>query len=309
MNESEGGIWYLTFVFGQQNDLEQEPTTVIRAFKPICFETFSSDRAAIQEYHRSLRLIKSVQLNIQEFLQSIVNHGADFLESRNMNDTKFDFVSLNLTRQLLNVLSMFRCLLDHSDFSLSREFGKDSDEYLQWKTIQAEQYDNFFEYRLFYKLRNYCQHIGVPPMHISFSDSAESEGIAFGLDIERDVLLEEASVWNTQLINDLKAASDKIPVLSCLETWSTCFRAISKELLSIRRKTAECAALRVVGYRKENDLPTDVGQLCVVLMPASKEKIEHLKLNLHWLPEKQANELLENNFFKDRADSEYTNKN
>lgn len=123
------------------------------------------------------------------------------------------------------------------------------------------------------------------------------------MDIQRDVLLEETSVWGSQLLNDLNVAADKIPVLPCLETWSNCFKTISKELLNIRRKAAESAALRIISYRKENDLPSDVGQLCAALMPVGKKKIDSLKLRLHWLPEKQAHELLENDFFKDDADA------
>lgn len=297
MTKPEEGKWYLAFITRERSDEKSEPITTINAIKPICFDTFTSDRQAVQDYHRSLRLIKSVQLNVQEFLQSIVNHSSDFLDSREMNEDKFDFITLNFTRLLLNILSMFRSLLDHSDFSISREFGKESVQLRRWKTIQSDQYDNFFEYRLFYKLRNYCQHIGAPPIHISFQDCVEQEGITFRLDIGRDILLEELSVWNVQLINDLKAAPEKIPVLDTLNTWSICFRAISKELLDIKREVAESAAKRILNYRRENDLPSDVGQLCAVFIQAFGAKPTRLDLRLHWLPEKQAHELLNINPF------------
>lgn len=292
MTKREDGEWCLAFIVGEKKDGEAESKTSINAIKPICYDAFTSDRMAVFEYHNSLNLIKSVHLNIQEFLQSVVDYAADFLESKDMNEEKFDFISLNFSRQLLNILSMFKSLLDHTEFYLSREFGKDSDQYLKWKSIQSEQYDNFFEYRLFYKLRNYCQHIGMPPIQINFTDSAGQEGIFFRLDLQRDLLLEERSVWNRQLLHDLEFAPSKIPVVDLLNNWSECFRNISKTLLNIKREAAEGAAKRILSHRKENDLPADVGQLCAVFLPTSEGKPEKLNLILNWLPEKKANELL-----------------
>ncbi|CAH7025085.1 conserved hypothetical protein [Vibrio chagasii] len=298
MSKSESGEWHLAFVVGELAEGEVEPTTKIHALKPICYEQFESDRNAIAEYHNSLKLIKSVQLNIQEFLQSIVSYAADFLESKDMNEEKFDMISLNFSRQLLNILSMFRSLLDHSDFSLSRSFGKTSKELEKWKSVQSEQYDEFFEYRLFYKLRNYCQHIGVPPLQISFSDSAEQEGVSFRLDLQTDQLLEEKSVWNKQLIKDLESAPQRIPVIDCLNNWSGCFQDISKTLLEIKRESALDAANRVLAYRGEHELPTDVGQLCAVFLPTTDSKPNSLKLTLSWAPESKAFDMLNSNPFQ-----------
>jgi len=124
MSKFEDGVWHLAFVVGELKEGEAEPSTSINALKPICYEALKSDRRAIFEYHNSLKLIKSVQLNIQEFLQSVVHYAADFLASKNMGEEKFDLISLNFSRQLLNILSMFRSLLDHSDFSLSESLGR-----------------------------------------------------------------------------------------------------------------------------------------------------------------------------------------
>lgn len=298
MSKLEDGTWHLAFVVGEIKEGETEPSTRINALKPICYESFKSDRLAIFEYHNSLRLIKSVQLNIQEFLQSVVDYASDFLESKDMGEEKFDLIILNFSRQFLNILSMFRSFLDHSDFSLSREFGKGSAQLEKWKAIQSEQYDSFFEYRLFYKLRNYCQHIGVPPMQIEYTDSADQEGIGFRLDLQRDQLLEERSAWNKQLIQDLESAPDKIPVIESLNNWSECFRALSKTLLEIKKEAATEAAKRVLACRKEHGLPSDVGQLCAVFFPAVETKPEQINLTLSWIPESKADELLNGNPFQ-----------
>ena len=95
MSKFENGTWHLAFVVGELKEGETEPSASINALKPICYESFKSDRLAIFEYHNSLRLIKSVQLNIQEFLQSVVSYATGFLESKDMNEEIFDLISLN----------------------------------------------------------------------------------------------------------------------------------------------------------------------------------------------------------------------
>lgn len=273
MKNNEDGEWHLAFVVGEIKSGESEATTKINAIEPICHDALKADRLLIFEYHSSLQMVKCVQLNIQEFLQSVVDNAADFLKTENMDEEKFDLVSLNFSRQLLNILSMFRSLLDHSNFSISRKFGKDSNNLRKWKTIQSEQYDSFFEYRLFYNLRNYCQHIGMPPMNISFSNSIEKEGISFRLDFQRDKLLEERSVWKQKLIQDLESAPENIPVIDSLHNWGECFRAISKTLLDIKREEALEAAKRITSHRERLNLPSDVGQLCAVFLPKTKKNL------------------------------------
>jgi len=135
-------------------------------------------------------------------------------------------------------------------------------------------------------------------MQIGYTDRADQEGISFRLDLQRDQLLEERSVWNKQLIQDLESAPEKIPVIDSLNNWSECFRAISKSLLEIKKEAAKDAAERVLAHRKEHDLPSDIGQLCAVFLPTVDEKPENLDLTLSWIPESKADELLNKNPFE-----------
>lgn len=292
MSTENKSQWCLAFVVGEIQKDSTAPTTQINAIEPICLETFKADKKAISEYHRSLQLVKSVQLNIQQFLEAIVHYAAEFHDDGDMNEEKLDHISLNFSRLFLNILSMFRSLLDHSDLSISREFGKHSEKYELWKAAQSKQYDSLFEYRFFYKLRNYCQHVGMPPLHISFSSSAKQEGISFRLDISRDKLLEETSSWNQQLINDLQACQKHISVLDSLQNWGESFRAISKTLLEIKRKAALKSAQRILEHRARLNLPEDVGYLCAVRIPQSQEKPQSLNLQLDWFPENKAKEIV-----------------
>jgi hypothetical protein len=299
MNNKDEGQLHLAFVVGELKEGETEPTTNISAIEAICHDSLERDKHVISEYHNSQKLIDCVQLNIQEFLQVVVDYTADFLETKDMTDGKFDFISLNFSRLFLNILSMFRSMLDHSDVSISRGFGKESEQFRRWKKTLSDQYDSSIEYRLFYKLRNYSQHVGMPPMQISFSDVAEQEGISFRLDFMRDKLLEERSCWNKQLIHDLEASPEKIPVLDSLNNWGECFKTISNTLLDIKRNEALEAAEKIVGHRERLDLPREVGKLCTILLPSKKVETGELKLNLNWLPEDHALQIVEGTPFND----------
>ncbi|WP_133512669.1 hypothetical protein [Candidatus Thiosymbion oneisti] len=292
MDNQDKEEWYLAFVVGELEEGKAEPTQKINAIEVICHDTLEQDRRAISEYHNSLQLVNSVQLNIQQFLEAVVHYAANFLETRDMNEEKFDSISLNFSRLLLNIFSMFRSLLDHSNHSLSRKFGRNSGQFGRWKKVQSEQYDNLFEYRLFYKLRNYCQHVGMPPIQISFTDSIEQEGIGFRLDILRDKLLEEKGVWNQQLIADLRTSQEKISVIDSLHNWGEAFRTISSTLLDIKRNIALESAKRIVSYRERHNLPKGVGRLCAIQFSKSEKKAEHLNFTMEWLPEQKAQDLI-----------------
>jgi hypothetical protein len=292
------GEWHLAFVFGEVEEGQTQPTTKINALEVICRDSLARDIKAISEYHDSLKLVQSVQLNIQQFLEAVVHYAAEFLETEEMNEEKFDLISLSFSRLLLNILSMFRSLLDHSDFSVSREFGKESEQYLAWKKIQSEQYDSIFEYRLFYKLRNYCQHLGMPPMQISFTNSMDQDGIGFRLDLMRNKLLEEKSCWNKQLIKDLESTPEKIPVIDSLHKWGECFLRISEILLNLKREAALDTAHRIVNHRSRLNLPEDIGQLCAIWIPKVNENPKKLNITMQWLPENQAQKLISGSAFE-----------
>lgn len=285
--------WYFAHVDSKSND-DDESVLTISAVEGIDEDALShhrKDTQTISEYFQSLRLTRSVRLNLQEFLEAIVHYGKEFLETRQMSEKKIDEISLNLSRLLLNILSMFRALLDHSETSLSREFGKHSSQFAQWKSKLSGLYDVSVDYRFFYKLRNYAQHVGVPPLHISFSDSVNELGISFGLTLSRDALLEQKDVWGAVVRRDIETGPDTISVINLLQEWSISFNEIEALLLDIKRQAATPAAKRIANHRDRLRLPQS-GQLCVTCIPITEEKLTSLNLHLDWLPEQKALQIL-----------------
>ncbi|MFA7348877.1 MAG: hypothetical protein WCZ86_14060 [Desulfurivibrionaceae bacterium] len=286
--------WHFAHVDSRNNEVGENVLTInaVEDMDADALSHYRRDKRSIAAYFESIRLTQSVRLNLQEFLEAIVHYGGEFLETRQMGEQQLDEISLNLSRLLLNILSMFRALLDHSATSLSREFGKNSSQLDQWKSKLSKIYDESIEYRFFYKLRNYAQHVGVPPIRISFSDSAKESGISFGLGLSRDVLLEQHDVWGAVVRAELESGPDTIPVINFLQEWSISFNELEALLLDIKREAADPAATRIANHRNRLKLPQS-GQVCVVCIPTTEDNPKNLDLNLDWLPEQKALQILD----------------
>tara|TARA_R110001583_G_scaffold15059_2_gene62430 strand:+ start:413 stop:1318 length:906 start_codon:yes stop_codon:yes gene_type:complete len=286
--------WEYAYVYDQLEEKNEklERNTKIQGLEPACKTTASNNNECISEYSQSFKLIKSVQMNVDEFFGSITRYVRQYIDEQHMTDELCENITLDLTRQFLNLSSMFRSLLDHSDCSISRLCGKDSSEMKKWKVAQSELYDAHSEYRLFYRLRNYCQHVGVPPFTFQLEDSMDSEGVTFQLDLKTDILLEEKSVWNSQLKQDLRVFSDNLPVIGFLDVWYCCFQTLSDILLDIKAEVAYSIANDIVDLRVKHGLPAEVGKLCLLGLPVEGANSTNLNMYMSWLPEVSAQEIV-----------------
>jgi|SRR5664280_704071 len=292
MDNQQSEFWELAYVSATGLQGDQEPKTHIRGLERIDIDLFGADNRAVSNYRDSMNLVQSVWLNVQDFTKSVVLYSSQFLQTKSLDPSQLDEIALNFSLQLLNTLSMFRSLLDHSNTALSRDFGKDSKQLCTWERAKSDHYDSSFEYRFFFKLRNYAQHVRMPPLGISFSASAGEKAISFRLDFVRDALLEERESWNKQLISDLMSRPERIPVFECLDNWSRAFWSISKVLLDLRRFAAMESAERILSYRRRFDLPEDSGRLCAFRVLDDDRATKSVNFRLRDLQERWAQEVV-----------------
>jgi hypothetical protein len=287
-NFIEDRHWVHTFSEPQSDDtLKKSTIKFLTKVDDSEYEEYSSDRKIVEAYFHSENLLNAVRINMFELADAVVAHGKEYMETRHMNAQKLDEISADFSRLLLNLMSMFRSLLDHTDTSLTRESGTNSTEYSRWKNCLSNEFDSVFAYRFFYKLRNYAQHVGMPPIGISFSESANEENTTLRLDLSRDLLLEEKDIWSTSIRKELELHAPQIPLLDVLDNWSVSFNRIATELLKIRSNVAKDSAERIFGLRKKLDI-CDSGSICIGTQFASTNKPGALALNLHHVPEEKA---------------------
>ncbi|WP_318435017.1 hypothetical protein [Photobacterium leiognathi] len=119
-----------------------------------------------------------------------------------------------------------------------------------------------------------------------------SEDVSLKLDLKTDILLEEKSVWNSQLKQDLLEFPENLPVLSFLEVWHNCFQKLSEVLLDIKASKVYSAASEIVNLRVEHDLPAEVGKLCLLGLPLEGSNSDSLNMQMSWLPESSAQQII-----------------
>ncbi len=110
---------------------------------------------------------------------------------------------------------------------MKRWFGAESPEVAAFKSKCAECYDGRFAYRFFYKLRNYSQHCGFPPVEIRVRRTEEKTEIWADVDVVKLCL--DYDEWGPRLTDelfDLAASAARVNIQECLRSVMTCLYEI-----------------------------------------------------------------------------------
>lgn len=166
----------------------------------------------IFNFNRHFKLVEYVLYNFACFKACIENSLQAFATQ---TDTigRYDLDSfgheINIT--LLNLMMSTRTLLDHMETSIKREYGKNSSETDFFKSLTAKEFDDKFSYKFMYKLRNYVQHCGMPPLSYSKTKTLDCEAPFASLELQfnRDSLLSEYDEWGAIVKPELEAQEEK----------------------------------------------------------------------------------------------------
>jgi len=168
-----------------------------------------------------------------EIKKLIKNHG-NLLEN---NLVDMQIIYRNANRLFLNYLSSGRTLLDHTETYLKRKYGKSSKEILKFKYKTNKVYDESFEYRFMYKLRNYAQHCGLPINEIIYSINNNREKNERKLNLNPmfnvDKLLDNYDGWGEKLKDDFKSKPKNIPTTSVIGEHFKSFKSLNNTFFKI----------------------------------------------------------------------------
>lgn len=143
---------------------------------------------------------------------------------------------------LVNWLLSFRAFLDHLQTHLSELFGKDSAEMQSFKDLTSDAFDSHFGYRFLYRLRNFTQHCGFPPVWVRV-DSDEAESAFVGL--ERAPLLERRDVWGPIVGPEVRSQPPLFAVEPLVEEAMNCVDEIDDAVRVLEKPRFEAAATRI----------------------------------------------------------------
>lgn len=164
---------------------------------------------------------------IRAYLQAFIQKDARFLTARD--------ISLNINKDVLNVLTSFRFYVDYMDKRLSSDFDKASELVSKFESYKSKEYDSNFSYRLVYHLRNYAQHKGLVVNSINFGKFLDEENQSqvryhFKINISRDDLLEDKN-FKKELKVEIKNLPKGIDLMEHISKWMGSLAKIHDQIM------------------------------------------------------------------------------
>lgn len=194
-----------------------EKISCIRPITEEQYELYRFHRDVISEFSRGHELLKLVLEEHHQFQQGLVDVGHAIAHQPDLiNQNNLRVLTFKTSRLMLSFLSSVRTFLEHAQTSISRQYGKTSEQLLYFKELTAHQFDNLFSYRFLYKLRNYTQHCGMPPVSFSVNIVPNAE-MEIQLLFMRKVLVEEYSEWGGVLKKELESSAEPLYVFPLLK--------------------------------------------------------------------------------------------
>lgn len=163
--------------------------------------------------------------NFEEVLK-IINEFEQYRESFAFEMESIPYIK-ELNRLLINALGSFACFLNHYEYILKTKFDKDTTVKL-YKKICSNYFDNSFEYRFSYKLRNYVVHCNIPVSLLKSTQNSPKR--SFYIDVKKLLLEFE---WGKIVKKDLENISSNIEVKSFICKTQNMLFNLNKELMSL----------------------------------------------------------------------------
>lgn len=236
--------------------LTEKETSELDYIQEIDNDTFESIEKSIRivdEVHNSMDLFLILRNNYFEIADFQETHAEKFIKNIKdpLNIAKEDYTRLKIeiNRIVQNYLSSVRMFIDHCDANLNRRFGKESTEYLDFKKTLSEFYNNTFEYRFIYKLRNFCQHCGLPVS--DFSIDNYQDFITLELNFNSEYLLNEYDSWKADLKKDLEQINGLFSVNQVMSNHFKKMELISKKIHSLYESIFLSSLKKLDLYTKE----------------------------------------------------------
>ncbi|OQQ05431.1 hypothetical protein [Vibrio crassostreae] len=184
-------------------------------------ERIDQAKHEIFEFNREYQLLDYVNENYHSFLRELQNkihvhhHSGEVL-----TPFIYDEFICFINRSVLNLLTSMRTMTDHLEARVKGTYGSESEEWKTLKQLFSHAFDNEFSYCFASKLRNFVQHVGMPPIHFSLDDRFESTQVECHVKLEfsRDELLKSYDSWGAIVKPKLQAQTEFFCVFEFLES-------------------------------------------------------------------------------------------
>jgi hypothetical protein len=269
-------------VLGIRNSQKLSDTTIPHnkhnlKFVDISDEEYQVCDAAAKRMHSffgDIQLFFIAEWNYREYCEVIREYS-----SKNFQELQFllnsHIIVLDINRLLLNLLSSVRTYLDHTETSIKRRHGHNSQVFLRFKKTCSDHYDSLFSYRFMYKLRNYAQHCGLPIGEFSASvrEHPERSGeplYEFQFGSKRDSILQDYE-WGKQLRQDISEQPEFIDIDQHIHELIQSIRQINRVFAQEELKILLPDAVYIDQLAKRSGFTIDDDELGVYELEVEKD--------------------------------------
>ena len=146
----------------------------IREFGKDEYGGYVRDAATVLGFFSDYEQYVMVRYAYVEYLNLLERQAAALANHVHLSEVMRAQIVHNINRRLRSFLSEFRIFLDYTETQLKRRYGAESEQARAFKEACSRQFDDSFDYRFVYKLRNYALHVNLPLNAMSLA-SGEGE--------------------------------------------------------------------------------------------------------------------------------------
>lgn len=270
---------------------DEDVTSIVGAhLNPDELKQIQYDIRVIRESSASIHITKSVIQNRNELLKSIIGLADLHFSGRIQEPGMFSSVAFELSLKTLNLLASFRSFLEHQDTYFKHIYGRKSAELSDYKSFVKSLADNNGLYNLFYGLRNFAQHVDMPPLGFSVSAN-RPEAVSVDVYLIRDQLLMPTAQWSDEMKYFIRNLDKHISIWPIIEQWDYVFWNIARKVEFYRVIPAVESATRVCAIRKQKKID-GTGMIGLWDKPQNRDEDCSLSINIMWIDEIAAEEII-----------------
>lgn len=191
-------------------------TKFVRRLSEDEYALYQKHAAVIRKFSKDHDLLRLVIRAYEDFRTFMKQSVETIRSSAELNQEALVDYSFEPAALVLNYLNAVRIFVDHFKTKISRSFGKDSSALADYQKLLKSEFDEYFSYRLLYKLRNYTTHCGLPLFHFELK-RIPGEHASLVVSMKPNELLASFDEWGADVTRDLSEMERDIyiwPLLS-----------------------------------------------------------------------------------------------
>jgi len=261
----------------------------IQAIRELDKEEYAAYKSAskyLMDFSSGRQLFRYVQWNYENYLNMLKSHFEEYVRNPSLNWHRIEAISLSTGMGILNYLLAIRIFLEHTEISLKKRYGAGSQRVTRFKAACSNEYDRHFSYRFFYKLRNYVQHCGMPPIEFSLQSKEvdpNTKQVSHSLEVRlnRDELL-SFDGWGSQVKGEIQGLPSKFEISEYVSEMMKCLERIDRVL--VEDDIPEL--MKSTEYIRQMIAPTKNigGTPCILKVTDTSGNRKELKVEIEWIP-------------------------